>query len=72
MTYDPRKWRAKDSYRVRFAYLPVRLWAMDGKHHVKETYHFIWLKKVFEVKTSRGWTAYEYHQWVVNQKELRI
>lgn len=52
-----------EDVRVRFAWLPVRMWATD-RHAVRT--HYVWLRWVVEVLTVfDGWTAYGRHQkWI--------
>lgn len=55
--------------RIRFAWLPVRLWKLDG-HFVEQTDTFVWWSKVHEVLTMWGhWIAYEHNQHIAKEKK---
>ena len=52
--------------RIRFAWLPVRLWKLKG-HFVEQTNQYVWWGHVHETLTMWGtWTAYEHNQHLAN------
>lgn len=49
-------------WRVRFAWLPVTIWDVDGSF-VTPTNKRVWLRNVIEVRTlMENWVAYKSHQ----------
>jgi hypothetical protein len=56
-------WQRSDfDWRVRFAFFPVDLWTTGKDGFVRPSGEQVWLKRVVEVKTWVGWTAYKRFQ----------